>query len=705
MMCMDPQLQALLSNRTAGHYHRQLMVLSGNESWCLQQAQLIVGYLSQSSSSPISCLSCNAECLDDPGIQHSDNQQYKKHLGREYNFVVFNAWRGFRASSIAALAGTIKSNGLMLLLCPQLPSWPAHQDPEWQQRISHGFRNSFNQSGFIAWLAQCIESSDGVIRVSDKGIQGSNAGIGSDRNSAPFAQQIVVIDQIKKVATGHRNRPLVITADRGRGKTAAMGIAAAQLISDSNKQILVTAPHQRSVATLFQHAFKHSANAGRNLRFVAVDELIAAQPVADLLLVDEAAAIPVEHLKKLAQKYHRIVFASTVNGYEGTGRGFALRFLPFLKSLRPELKQANLQHPIRWYQGDCLETFWWHCLHLKPLVAEEPAPLPADINQLVSLELIGKGQLLAEPGLLNQAFQLLVDAHYQTSPDDLVAMLDAPDHMLFTIKLGQSLVGVILASQEGQRIVPDLQTSITRGERRVLGHLLPQQLAFQASDVQFLKFRYLRIVRIAVHGHCRGKGIGRASLAQLYNWAEYNQYDVLGTSFGASRALVQFWQAAKFATCLLGSHKDKATAEFNAILVKPISNQVQQLVPRLQDELLRHIEFNSPQLYQSIGNPLLTLLLKELIPVVKPNLLSADEVHRLTIFAHHNRAFEQTGHLLKRLLYQANTFECLTTEQVALLLDFALKRQSMKQLVKVHRLSGKNQVVKELRQICAHCLT
>ena len=43
------------------------------------------------------------------------------------------------------------------------------------------------------------------------------------------ADQQRAVDAVVRVVTGHRRRPVVLTSDRGRGKSAAFGIAAAQL--------------------------------------------------------------------------------------------------------------------------------------------------------------------------------------------------------------------------------------------------------------------------------------------------------------------------------------------------------------------------------------------------------------------------------------------------------------------------------------------
>lgn len=53
---------------------------------------------------------------------------------------------------------------------------------------------------------------------------------------------------------------------------------------------------------------------------------------ADLVLVDEAAAIPLAHVSAAATKAPLALLSSTVSGYEGTGRALSLKLFSQLQS-------------------------------------------------------------------------------------------------------------------------------------------------------------------------------------------------------------------------------------------------------------------------------------------------------------------------------------------------------------------------------------
>src|SRR5690606_39440759 len=107
------------------------------------------------------------------------------------------------------------------------------------------------------------------------------------------------------------------------------------------------------------------------------------------------AQLPVPVLRALVRRHPnaRIAFATTVHGYEGTGRGFVLRFLEWLRSgpgssgdAAPELEILTLETPIRWLENDPLEKLVFDVLALDaeaaPLpVASPPAPATAPVPE------------------------------------------------------------------------------------------------------------------------------------------------------------------------------------------------------------------------------------------------------------------------------------------------------------------------------------
>ena len=95
--------------------------------------------------------------------------------------------------------------------------------------------------------------------------------------------------------------------------------------------------------------------------------------------------IPLSMLRQLTRLYSRLVMATTSGGYEGTGRGFMLRFVADLQ--RFKLLHFRLEKPVRWCQGDRLEAWLSHCLMLKP--ESEPlvaADIPVNDCRLEILE-------------------------------------------------------------------------------------------------------------------------------------------------------------------------------------------------------------------------------------------------------------------------------------------------------------------------------
>ncbi len=177
----------------------------------------------------------------------------------------------------------------------------------------------------------------------------------------------------------HVTSTVAMTAARGRGKSAAMGLCLAGAISLGYSTLAVTAPEPENLVSVFDflcrglkalkyqehmdYTIKYNTSSGREAIkcIVAIHihrshrqiiQYIPPQEAdkfasAEIVAVDEAAAIPLPVVRKLMhQQVDRLTFlSSTVNGYEGTGRALSLKLIQELRESkggrRAELNTAN----------------------------------------------------------------------------------------------------------------------------------------------------------------------------------------------------------------------------------------------------------------------------------------------------------------------------------------------------------------------------
>lgn len=691
---MIEKLLSWLEKKEKINCHRYLVVMSGDEQWCKESLLTLTHKYFESDKS---ILSCGFEL---PDIEHTNATKYKQYLGREFDHVIYNGHQGIRLSALSGLVGTVKANGILFLICPELEHWANVPDLETQNRVSYGFEQQPINNYFIQSLSQRLLTDPRVVKLSKRQFFAPELkevpSCPSQTGSCATTAQMSVIDAVEKVAKGHRNRPLVINADRGRGKSASLGFAADQLITRHGLRIAVTSARTQSIQNLYKHAKRDMDDP--HLIFKAVDDLLRNKPEFDLVLIDEAAAIPVTQLKALYQIYKRTVFSTTTHGYEGTGRGFEIRFKPFLQKKADKVASIRLTQPIRWSEGDYLEQFVSDALHLQP--NNEKITLPIETEG--ALHFVYKKRLLEDPVLLNQVFSLLVDSHYQTSPDDLLALMDAPEQQLFIITSNGKLTGAILTVEEGCKFNVDISEQIVCGNRRVRGHLIPQQLALNTSDANYLQFRYLRIQRIAIASEMRRKGIGKEALTQLKQWARAHEFDGLGTSFGASEELFEFWCANDFALAHFGYHRDKATAEYSALMLCPITDSLNSSLESLKRNARNSFGFHAHNFYQNLDKSLLFSVLKSLANTSDINQIDLDKLRR---FSQHNLSLEIVAPVLQKISWDHRCYHGCGRDESLLIASIGILRLDIKSAVEYHKLIGKAELIAGLRNATAKYLS
>lgn len=519
-------------------------------------------------------------------------KQARTQLGREIGTLVVDARTQFDADAFGAVTGALAGGGVAILLMnPPHAAAPAGR--------------------FEQWCRQIMAHDADVLTITDDGLGAlpPPPSILTDSShlsplpeplpaTSPWeaaTQHAATLDQVRalEVLRGASQRALtVLTAPRGRGKSAALGLAIAAWLQEGDTHTLwLTAPRVAATDALFEHLQHHCPQGeregnsftlnGRTLQFIAPDALMehlqeAEVVLPDILLVDEAAALPLPFLQRWLAVCPHVVLSTTLHGYEGSAQGFSHYLLQRyglfqqhgfqqhgLQQNRP-LSAPDIQHvelvtPIRWALDDPLEAFVSRLLCLD---SSPSAQLPSG---KVRIDAIDQAQLLANPDVLHQVFGLLVLAHYRTSPSDLQTLLDHPALTLWAAVIESDegalhIVAVAMAFDEGG-LPADLAQAVADGRRRPPGHLLPQTLALHSGWPAAAQQRWRRITRIAVHPQYQRRGIGSALLTHIYQCSQQQGIDLVGVSFGGKRSTLSFWQHNGFATVRVGLRDDTVTGE------------------------------------------------------------------------------------------------------------------------------------------------
>lgn len=689
---------------------RRVLVIAGNRQWGRERA-LALGLVERL---PRLLMLSDTPLL--PSVACVGGDKAKQYLGREFDGLIVDAFAGINPDALAAVTGTVVAGGIVVLLLPALAEWPSYNDPDYKRILVHPFKLEQLTHHFLQRLTKSISSIEGALVIqqeADTLVQSPLPMTHSEHpqpllNGCKTLDQQRAVDEIIHVAKGHRKRPLVIQADRGRGKSAALGIASRLLLKGSLNHIVVLAPHVEATSSLFEQAVKglnivkhrngyYQTEQG-TIEFIAPDHLIRQAQKVDLLLIDEAAAIPLTMLETLLGRYSRIVFASTVHGYEGTGRGFALRFKQLLDKKAPQWTLLEMHAPIRWQQGDPVEAWLNHTLLLD---ANLHSDLGITGEQQAERHIIhvDRTRLARDGRLLESLYALLVLAHYQTSPNDLRNILDGPNVSVWVMLEKGRLIAVALVTDEGGFSV-DMAKAVWRGERRFRGHLLPQTLAAHSGLERAPRFKYRRIMRIAVNPELQGQGIGSLLLNHIKEDARESSIDILGTSFAVTPEVLHFWRKAGLHPVRLGVSRDASSGMHSAIVLKGLSKQGRQTANYLRGRFLQQFPHQIMTLFQGLEPEVLVPLFFASDLSQLPELDDQDWADVMAFYEGY-RAYEVCSlpvwKLVCRFMGQLDMNQWLSDQQRDLLVYLVLQNRPVPWIVKKLGFDGRKMLIVELR--------
>ncbi|WP_457620477.1 tRNA(Met) cytidine acetyltransferase TmcA [Methanopyrus sp.] len=400
---------------------------------------------------------------------------------------------------------------------------------------------------------------------------------------------------------------LILTADRGRGKSALLGIAVAGAGATTDVyDVVVTASEPENVAVLFEFLLKALRELGieydverdddGNITYVETDDFVveyerpsdAAEIECDLMVVDEAASIHVPILERILDNNDKVVYSSTIHGYEGAGRGFSVRFLQNVRKRRDvRLIEFKMHEPIRYDPDDPIERWLFDTL----LLDAEPADLEKEDLKCVK----GMRVEFEKPDLrywfedpngeeeLRQFIGIYVMAHYRNRPSDVMVLADAPHHEAYALKTETGkIVTALQVAREGT-IPRDVITKMRRGYRPP-GNVIPDLMVQHHDALDFPRMKGFRIVRIATHPDVMRHGLGSRALKELAKVAEKKDYDWIGTGFGANEELTRFWLRNGFVPVHISPNRNPVSGEYSVAVIRPISEEAEEIINRANFE-------------------------------------------------------------------------------------------------------------------------
>jgi len=582
---------------------RRLLVLAGEAAWSSRQISALPGQL------PGDWLWVGAA----PELPlHCAPSAMRTLLGREFLHAVFDVRCGLDAEALAALAGTLKAGSWLVMLAPDWLRWPELPDADscrWSD-----CPQPIATPNFISHLKRCVlADSEACLWQQHQPLrlpEFRRREPWHPANGAPEREQAEILSALQSMSPG----VAVVTAPRGRGKSALAGM----LLSSLTGKALVTAPTRAATDVLALHA-------GETFNFIAPDALLAQPEVQDVqwLIIDEAAALPGPQLRQMIARFPRVLLTTTVQGYEGTGRGFLLKFCAGI----PSLTRYSLSAPIRWAPRDPLES-----LIDRILLFEE-----ADLNHVAGGVATLNPVAQSEVDKLQQMYRLLSGAHYRTSPLDWRRMLDARGQRFIAASCGGETIGAAWLVEEGG-LDENLSRAVWAGFRRPRGNLVAQSLSAHGGSPLAATLKGLRVSRIAVHPLRQRQQSGQQMIAMAKAGARPD-VDYLSVSFGFTDELWRFWASCGFVLVRVGSHREASSGCYTAMALLALSDAGAALARHEHSRLQRDFAYLQPW----IARPL---------PIIPhpATTLNSDDWLELAGFAFAHRPLEACLGSLNRLL-------------------------------------------------------
>lgn len=505
--------------------------------------------------------------------------QLMRRLGHSVDRLVLDWRQGWQLNHLSQAAGCVRAGGqLVILLNPaqaQRYGWQGDRPSAWFPRWRRTLLDNGAQQQTTANLPP---PTPGRLQINEQ-----------NRSMPVTPDQAAAVADLVALAEAPVGSGCLITAPRGHGKTVALALAASRLVARGCR-LTVLAGQQEPLSVI--RAWLAAEGASDSLRLLTWDQYVAAPDTADLVLADEAAMLGVPRLRTLQSRAARLACVTTTDGYEGSGQGFLLRFLPEWQRQAVSLHQRILKTPIRWAPDDPLTGMLERAL-LYPTRRAQNWLQTEVTDDAVRIERLQPEELLENPVLCEDWVHLLTTAHYQTRPDDLRQCLDNPDLLALGARAGGRLAGLLLALREPP-LSESLATAVWQGSRRPNRQLAKQSLVGQLGHRPAAFWQGWRIWRVVVHPARRRQGLASELVRALNVETESLGCDYLAASFGLTVPLLAFWRRNGFHPVRLGHQIEAASGERALLMLRPCGSAPEVFTRQAMQDLgayqLLHVE-------------------------------------------------------------------------------------------------------------------
>ncbi|MEB2836661.1 MAG: AAA family ATPase, partial [Desulfurococcales archaeon] len=426
-----------------------------------------------------------------------------------------------------------------------------------------------------------------------------------------------------------RGRTLLVLGDRGRGKSFLLGLALALAIHERQAgRVHVVAPSPASAASLYRGLkaglealgygglYRERLESGYTARlwgpwFSVIHRSPESAEPAPLLVVDEAAAVGVARVRRLSWRSGRVMVASTVHGYEGSGR--VLVHVLEADLPRP-LARVELGEPIRYRRGDPLEEWVLRAFHLDA----EPPSVPPEKALGATCRTVPRGRLGPWDAYTSRLLGVLAQAHYRFEPDYILVALESSNHELIALEApgGEPVAAADVAIED-----PSMEEAARLGLKALSTH------APEAAGL-----RGARIVRIAVSPPLQRMGLGTRILrcaeahaakhGALVVTALFSRHDVLG-----------FWVENGYLVAYISPRYNRATGEKNVCVAKPLAPGARGAVEEASSAFRVRLLLSLQSIYRDLAAERVPLILEATAPSHhRPVALTGDMERRLSEF-------------------------------------------------------------------------